>query len=85
MGGSPLPTVAKIKNLVYMNPAIDEETGVNPREEYLGKSVCPHSAESPIDKQQFAFALTHLSNPLSFILFQTSIFSALGQRSMSWI
>lgn len=56
MGGSPLPTVAKIKNLVYMNPVIDEETGVNPREEYLGKSVCHHSAESPVDKQQFAFA-----------------------------
>ncbi|XP_056910305.1 complement factor B-like isoform X2 [Takifugu flavidus] len=34
MGGSPLPTVAKIKNLVYMNHT-SEEPGVQPREEYL--------------------------------------------------
>ncbi|CAG00502.1 unnamed protein product [Tetraodon nigroviridis] len=34
MGGSPLPTVAKIKHMVYMNK-IDEETGQNPRDEYL--------------------------------------------------
>lgn len=36
MGGSPLPTVAKIKNLVYMNHT-SEEPGVQPREDYLGK------------------------------------------------
>lgn len=82
MGGSPLPTVAKIKNLVYMN-AINEETGVNPREEYLGKCVCHHSAVAPIDKQQYPFTLTHLSNPLSYVLFQTFIFLASGQRSMT--
>lgn len=36
MGGSPLPTVGKIKNLVYMNHT-SEEPGVQPREDYLGK------------------------------------------------
>lgn len=82
MGGSPLPTVAKIKNLVYMN-AINEETGVNSREQYLGKCVCHHSARSPIDKQQYPFTLTHLTNPLKYVLFQTFIFSASGQRSMT--
>lgn len=43
-----------------MNPFIDEETGVNPREEYLGKCVCHHSAVSPMDKQQYPFTLLHL-------------------------
>ena len=45
MGGSPLPTVEKIKNLVYMNSSIDGETAVNPREEYLGKCMCRQSAK----------------------------------------
>lgn len=45
MGGSPLPTVQKIKNLVYINHT-SEETGSQPREEYLGKGVGHHSVSS---------------------------------------
>lgn len=37
MGGSPAPTVAKIKNMVYMNHTGEEES--QPREEYLGKYI----------------------------------------------
>lgn len=46
MGGSPLPTVAKIKNLVYMNYT-SEEPGVQPREDYLGKR-CGHPSVSSL-------------------------------------
>uniref|UniRef100_A0A3Q3XL94 C3/C5 convertase n=1 Tax=Mola mola TaxID=94237 RepID=A0A3Q3XL94_MOLML len=35
MGGSPAPTVAKIKNLVYMNHTVEGETKTQPRDEYL--------------------------------------------------
>lgn len=35
MGGSPAPTVAKIKNMVYMNHTTAEET--QSREDYLGE------------------------------------------------
>ncbi|XP_070773244.1 complement factor B-like [Enoplosus armatus] len=46
MGGSPAPTVAKIKNMVYMNHTIEGET--QPREEYLDIFVFAIGAE-PFD------------------------------------
>lgn len=39
MGGSPAPTVANIKNMVYMNHSGEEETESQPREEYLGEYI----------------------------------------------
>lgn len=35
MGGSPVPTVAKIKNMVYMNHTVEQ--GAQTRENYLGE------------------------------------------------
>lgn len=35
MGGSPAPTLARIKDMVYMNQTGEKE--VNSREEYLGE------------------------------------------------
>lgn len=35
MGGSPLPTVAKINNMVYMNHTVEEEA--QSRGDYLGE------------------------------------------------
>lgn len=36
MGGSPAPTVAKIKNMVYMNQTGEQK--ISSREEYLGEA-----------------------------------------------
>lgn len=69
MGGSPLPTVAKIKNMVYMNNSADEESGINPREEYLGKCVCHDSAVPSINNQQCTCPKTLLSNRARYISF----------------
>lgn len=39
MGGSPAPTVANIKNLVYMNHTGEGEAESQPRAEYLGEYI----------------------------------------------
>lgn len=79
MGGSPLPTVAKIKNMVYMNHTNDE-SDVHPRVDYLGKGICHYSVASPITNQPFTCPLQLWSKPQS-CLFQIFTFSASGQRS----
>lgn len=85
MGGSPAPTVAKIKNMVYMNHTREGETDVQPREEYLGKYIFnlfwgEHSRIATIRTiyviKQVSFITLYL------VLFQTFIFLALEQRSM---
>uniref|UniRef100_A0A3Q1FXL7 Complement factor B-like n=1 Tax=Acanthochromis polyacanthus TaxID=80966 RepID=A0A3Q1FXL7_9TELE len=42
MGGSPLPTVERIKNMVYMNNTSDQQK--ESREEYLGEKMFPWAA-----------------------------------------
>lgn len=38
MGGSPEPTVQRIKNMVYMNHTNEAEANAKSREEYLGEN-----------------------------------------------
>lgn len=38
MGGSPEPTVQRIKNMVYMNHTNEAEANSKSREEYLGEN-----------------------------------------------
>lgn len=46
MGGSPIPTVTKIKNLVYMNHTVEGETKTQPRDDYLGECILKFIGEN---------------------------------------